>query len=201
MKKLRGSAELYAAMLLALVVLGALSWMAVQWQRSSVSAQKRIEAMGTVSQATMAMLNCMDNYLVGLDPNTPTYIDLTVNSSISNATYCYSTLPTSTYSAYVVIPMVCSGAPIFYVITGKFVPQYLTTTIQGNVTVYIFKPNNLQPALPCPNPTFNGFAELHVVYPNGAEKIAFCYVGQVSYINTTTNQPETVWAVRSCTGA
>ena len=75
-----------------------------------------------------------------------------------------------------------------YVIYGNF-----TKVVINGLTLYQFHPLNstaLVPSVSCTTYKLNPYAYLHVVLPNGLEKIAICFV------NTTSLG----WTVGSCTG-
>jgi len=185
----RGAAELVAALLVAMVVLGALSWMLAQWQKGIGNARKGINLIASQASLNNIEVDCSGNYLVAIDPSVPNVTDVSTSSTgLANVTYCYTTLTAPVYRAYITISLICDGEPMAYVIYGNF-----TKVAVNNVVLYQFHPLNstsLVPLIKCSDYTIEPYPQLHIVMPNGLEKVAICFV------NTTSLG----WTVGSCSG-
>ncbi len=184
----RGASELVAALVLAMIVLGALGWLMVQWQKGVGGAKTQVDVITAQAQVSAIKLDCAGNYLVGLDPTTPTVYDITQDPNLGNSTYCYTNLHLPKYTAYVAIWLTCNGQPLTYFIYGTFVQ-----TEKDGVILYQFHPassNAIVPYVGCTTFSLNPVAYFHIILPNGLEKLAVCFL----------NKTSTYWAVVSCTG-
>ena len=192
MRRSRAQSELIATMVLATIVLGAIAWLVVQWERNVGMAVKRMEEIASRSSKLGIRIDCTGNYLVFVDPTVPSVIDPAL-TAYSNLRYCYAELTLNAYKAYIVLPFYCNGQPGAYIIYGNF-----TKVVENNVVLYTFHPltsSAIVPAVVCNNINFMPFAQLHIIFPDMSEKVASCMTN-VTYVNGAY-----VWGVTSCVGA
>jgi len=188
----RAQSELLAAMLLAAIVLGALTWLVAQWEKGVGNLIKRVNEVTVRSAKLSIRIDCSGNYLVFLDPTVPSVIDAE-STEYNNLRYCYAELGASSYKAYFVLPFYCNGEPSAYFIFGTF-----SRNPVDNVTLYTFKPSSSSAVVPqvaCDKINFMPFATLHIVFPDSSEKVVSCFT------NITLVNGEYLWGVSSCVGA
>ena len=193
----KASSELLAVILLTAIVISMAAGIMLTWHKEARVSRSQLDVVDMVRKASSYRLDCLGNYLFAFDPSSLKVYDLNAGTSLANATYCYSNLPRLTLPAYAVIELKCNSNPLFYIVPGSFEP----TNVNG-AEVFIFVPSTstLTPRTICSNPTFTGFAYLHIKLPTGLEKLALCYVDSVSFQDSSGNQIS-AWAVRSCVGA
>ncbi len=189
---MKGQSEILGALVLAMIVLGALTWLLAQWQQGVGEAVKEINKVTEQTEKLNIRIDCTGNYLVFINPSGPSVTDAST-TIYSKLSYCYAELVDKSYKAYIVTPFTCSGYPSAYVIYGSFVQ-----TVVNGVTLYQFRPYNstaIVPLASCTNIAFSPFATLHILFPDGTEKVAVCF------LNTTKLSTGTAWGVTSCVGA
>jgi len=189
---MRGQSELLATLVIAMIVLGALTWLVAQWQVGVGKAVKQINEVTRQAEKMAIRIDCTGNYLVFIDPSVPSVTD-PADTSYKDLRFCYSELGGKVYEAYIVVPFVCNNEPGSYVIYGNFTLEKV-----NNVNLYAFHPASssaVVPSVACSNPTFVPFTTLHVVFPDGSEKLLTCFIN-VTLVGTTYE-----WGVTSCVGA
>jgi len=190
---MRGQSELLATLMIAMIVLGALTWLVAQWQAGVGKTVKQMNEITRQAEKIALRISCTGNYIVFIDPSVPSVTDPAL-TSYKDLRFCYAELGGKVYKAYVVVPFVCNNEPGSYVIYGNFSQEAV-----NNVVLYAFHPASssaIAPSFACSGtPTPMPFATLHVVFPDGSEKLLTCFVN-VTLVGTTSE-----WGVTSCVGA
>ncbi|NPA85464.1 MAG: hypothetical protein GXO07_05635 [Crenarchaeota archaeon] len=189
---MRGQSEVLATLVIAMIVLGALTWLLAQWQAGVGRAVKEINELTRQAEKIAIRIDCTGNYIVFIDPTAPSVTD-PAGTNYAKVRFCYAELGDEAYKAYVVVPFTCNGAPGAYFIYGNFTLENV-----NGLSLYAFHPlgpSAVVPKATCADPTFLPFSSLHVVFPDGSEKVLTCF------INTTLVGGSYLWGVASCVGA
>ncbi len=213
MKK-RAISELFGALLLATIVLGAMVWLLAQWQNSVSQLTQQVNIITKQAEVEAVRVDCSGNYLIGLATETgtgsasvsltnPLVVDIN-NTNLGNWSFCYAGFNLPKYKAYVVIKGSCtvssSTIPMVWIIYGTF-----TKTTVTNAILYHFLQTSTTAVVPdtiTTSCTYDPFATLHIEMPNGLEKLAQCVmnVTTVTWTYSSTTVNATIWVPKSCQG-
>ena len=210
MKK-RAISELFGALLIATIVLGAMVWLLAQWQTGVTSVVQQVNIIGKQAEVSGLRVDCSGNYLIGMATATnnlllsqPKVVDMS-DTNLGNWSYCYAEFNAPALRAYVVIKGSCvvntDTVPVIWIIYGRMVKTTVT-----NAVLYHFSQTTTTAIIPDTITTdcsFDPFATLHVVMPNGLEKMAPCVMNVTTVtwtINSATTVNATIWVPKSCQG-
>ncbi len=209
MKK-RAISELFGALLLATIVLGAMVWLLAQWQNSVSQLTQQVNIVTKQAEVGAVKVDCSGNYLVGLATETnavsltnPLVVDMN-KTNLGNWSFCYAGLNLPKYKAYVVIKGACtvssSTIPMIWIIYGTF-----TKTTVTNAVLYHFLQTTTTAVVPdtiTTNCTYNPFATLHIEMPNGLEKLVQCVMNTTTatWTYSSTTVTAKLWVPKSCQG-
>ncbi len=214
MKK-RAISELFGALLLATIVLGAMVWLLAQWQKSVSQLSQQVNLITKQAEVGAIRVDCSGNYLVGLATETssgtvsvslthPLVVDIN-KTNLGNWSFCYAALNIPKFRAYVIIKGACtvssSRVPMIWIIYGTF-----TKTTVTNAVLYHFLQTTTTAVVPdtiTTDCTYDPFATFHIEMPNGLEKIVQCVMNVTTVtwtINPTSTVNAVVWVPKSCQG-
>ena len=173
---MKGSAELFAAMLLTAVTLAYLSTTLVQWINAQQKLRAQLYLVQEFQQALSTTVDCGVSTIAELSPSVP-------SAEGSQGPVCYINANPRPFKAYILLPFSCGTLNSTYVIYGKMVPEKVDDNI-----LYKFVVDGVGPKVSCNN--FNPkLAEFHIVMDD-VEKVLICSVSQT----------ETGWKVGPCGG-
>ncbi len=173
---MRGTAELFAAMLLMMVTLVYLSGTLIQW----INAQQKLRAQLYLTQEFQrvfgTVVDCGISPVAYLDPSVP-------SAKGTQGPVCYINVNPRPLNAYILIPFNCGTFNSTYVIYGTLIPSKVDDSI-----LYSFTVKGIGPKVPC-NAFEPKVAEMHISLGD-VEKVLICSVSQT----------ETTWVVGPCGG-
>ncbi len=173
---MRGTAELFAAMLLMMVTLVYLSGTLLQWINAQQKLRAQLSLTQEFQQAFSTIVDCGTSPVAYLDPSVPS-VEGNQNP------ICYINTKPMTFKAYILLPFKCGTSNSTYVIYGELVPEKVDSSI-----LYKFLVKGIGPKIAC-NSFEPKLAEMHIVLGD-VEKVLICSVTQTG----------TSWVVGPCGG-